>query len=451
MFLNMKKNIVQDVIPPKRTIRNVELLYKSKRPEKTIPIKKETEPKKIEDNTENEDFSYKYEYDEPVKHSKKVLYFSVGVLFLALVFGISAFFKSAEVEITPKNQTVSINESFKAQKDSSTNGLSFQIVTTTKDVEKTVPAFDEKNVEKKATGKIVIYNNYSSEPQKLIETTRFETKEGLVFRTKFDVVVPGIQVKDGKSVAGSVEVLVEADKAGSEYNIGLKDFSIVGFRGLPKYTKIYGRSKTEMTGGFIGMQKVVGEETLSKNDKELEELLKASLSKDIISQIPENFVLYESSISYDLEPTSQTNSVEAGGTATSSVVLKKKGSVSAIIFDRGTLSRTIVAKALPSETDSVIKITNLDNLDFSISPENVFNPETSTSLNFSLKGDVNFVWVFDENKLKTELLGISKSNAVTVISTYDTIKEAKIETHPFWNQTIPQDSNKVKLVNLLAD
>jgi hypothetical protein len=133
------------------------------------------------------------------------------------------------------------------------------------------------------------------------------------------------------------------------------------------------------------------------------------------------------------------------------VVLKKKGSVSAIIFDRGTLSRTIVAKALPSETDSVIKITNLDNLDFSISPENVFNPETSTSLNFSLKGDVNFVWVFDENKLKTELLGISKSNAVTVISTYDTIKEAKIETHPFWNQTIPQDSNKVKLVNLLAD
>ena len=73
----------------------------------------------------------------------------------------------------------------------------------------------------------------------------------------------------------------------------------------PKYTKIFARSKTEMTGGFSGMQKVVSKETMDNSDKELEELLKKSLSMDIVSQIPENFVLYENSVSYNLEPTTQ--------------------------------------------------------------------------------------------------------------------------------------------------
>lgn len=458
----MKKNIVQDVIPPKKSIRNVELLYKSKRPERVerverpervAPVvRKDIEIKKVvSDPTPAEDFSYKYDYDEPVKRSKKVLYFSVGILIIAFVFGISALFKSADIEITPKNEIVSVNESFKAQKDTSTNGgLVYQIVTTTKDVEKTVPASEETNVERKASGRIVIYNNYSSVPQKLIATTRFETPEGLVYRTKSDVLVPGVQTKDGKSVAGSIEVMVEADKAGSSYNIGLKDFTIPGFKGTSKYTKIYGRSKTEMTGGFSGIEKVVSEETLSAVNKELEDSLKASLVKDITSQIPENFVLYESSVSYDLGSTNQAGSPSSASNATSSVVLKKKGSVSAVMFDRGSLSRAIVAKALPNVVDSV-KIANLNSLTFEFSGETTFDPNTSTLLNFNIKGDAKFVWVFDENKLKTELLGMSKKNAITVISTYDTIKEAKIETHPFWNQTIPQDPQKVTLINTLAE
>ncbi len=455
----MKKNIVQDVIPPKKSIRNVELLYKSKRSEKVeklervVPtVRKEIEIKKVTPPIPVEDFSYKYDYDEPIKRSKKVLYFSMVILVLAVVFGVSALFKSADIEVTPKNQIVSVDDDFKAQKDTSNNGgLVYQIVTTTKDVEKTVPASEETNVERKATGRIVIYNNYSSEPQKLIATTRFETPEGLVYRTKTDVVVPGIQTKDSKSVAGSVEVMVEADKPGPDYNIGLKDFTIVGFKGTTKYTKMYGRSKTEMTGGFSGMQKVVSEETLSVVDKELENSLKTSLVKDIISQIPENFVLYESSVFYDLESTNQAGGSSSGNNATSSVVLKKKGSVSAVIFDRGSLSRAIIAKVLPSVVNDVIKITNLSSLAFQFDEESQFDPNVSSLLNFNIKGDANLVWVFDENKLKTELLGISKKNAITVIGTYDTIKEAKIETHPFWNQTIPQDPKNVKLVNTIAE
>ena len=226
----MKRNITQDVIPPKKTIRNVELFYKPKRPEKTPSSKLEeikpavsrtqTPPPPIAPPPPPPDLSYKYEYDEPVKRSKKVLYISIGLLIFALFFGISALFKSAEIRITPKNEVSILDENFKATKNASTNnGLGFQVVTTVKDVEKKISATDEQMVEKKAQGKIVVYNNYSTQPQSLIKTTRFETPEGLIFRATENIVVPGIQVKNGKNVAGSVEVSVEADKPGTEYNV----------------------------------------------------------------------------------------------------------------------------------------------------------------------------------------------------------------------------------------
>ncbi|MFA5888797.1 MAG: hypothetical protein WCW47_00570 [Candidatus Paceibacterota bacterium] len=458
----MKKKIVQDVIPPKKTIRNVELLYRAKRSEKipkevvkqNIPVIPEVSESNSTSNTETfsetENFSYKYEYDEPVRHSKKILYVSVVLFVLALSFGISALFKSAEIRIIPRSEISSIDENFKALKNLSTNGLGFQTVTTTKDIEKTVSATDEEQVEKKAIGKIVVYNNYSVQPQALVKTTRFETPDGLVFRTVEDITVPGIQIKSDKAVAGSIEVGVEADKPGPKYNIGLKDFSIAGFKGTPKYTKIYGRSRTEMSGGFVGTQKTVSKETINKIDEEIKELLKTSLSKDIISQIPENFVLYQNSTSFKFEPITQINvTTEESGT-TNTIILKKKGSISAIIFDKGSLSRAIVSKILPDVASDIIKITNLESLNFTFQSETQFNPNTDTFLNFNLKGEANFQWVFDENKLKFELLGMSKNNAITIISKYDTIKEAKIETHPFWNKTIPKDSNKVTLINTLA-
>lgn len=455
----MKKNIVQDVIPPKRTIRNVELLHKPKRAE-TIPaeiIEPKTPVRKPpvymppSPPPPVDDFSYKYEYDEPPKRSKKILYVSIALLAIVLAFGISAFFKSAKIVITPKNEIHTFDENFSALKDISTNDLSFQIVTTAKDVEKTIVATDEQIVQKKATGTIVVYNNYSTQSQALVKTTRFATPEGLIFRTTKDIVIPGIQVKNGNTVAGSAEVLVEADKAGAEYNIPLKDFTIVGFKGTPKYTKIYGRSKTVMSGGFSGTQKTVSQDTMNSADKELENILKISLSKDIISQIPENFILYPDSISYSLDPTVQADNSSNQSTTTDKAILKKHGSVSAVIFDKGALSRAIVAKILPDAINDVIKITNLDNLSFAFATDSLFDSNTSTSLNFNLKGDANFVWVFDESKLKTDLLGMSKKNAVAIISTYKNINEAEIQTSPFWNQTIPQDPKKVTLINKLAN
>ena len=468
----MTKNLVQDVIPPKKSIRNVKLSGRStastssiKRPTRTtreapkpepmledfsrsVSIKTEA-PVKIEPPVINNkppviNSTYRYEYDEPKKPNKKFLYASILVLVVLAAFGVSAFFKSAKITITPKNQTLTLNDTFTAKKDISSGGLGYQVVTVAKDVEKNVEATGESKVDKKSQGTITIYNSFNSQPQKLIATTRFETPEGLIFRLVKPVTVPGTTVKDGKTVAGSIDAMVEADKSGVDYNISYKDFTVPGLKGDPKYTKIYARSKTEMTGGFSGMQKTVSQAVIDQTNKELEDSLRSYLSKDITTQIPADFVLFAPSVTFKFEPVSQVNS------ATGGAVLKKKGVATAVIFDRAVLSRSLLSKLIPDSANDLVKVSNLEDLDFEYATQSPADINTANSISFSLKGAPLFVWVVDENKVKSELLGLSKKDAKNVISKYPTIKELWIETKPFWNQTIPTNSNKVSVINTLT-
>jgi hypothetical protein len=432
-----KKNVMQDVLPPKRSIRDVAIPFR-RRTSVEAPI--------VPPPVKKEELSYKYEYDEPVKPSKKWFYVSVCVLVLALAFGISAFFKSAVIKVTPLNQVYDLNADFTAKKDDTSGGLAFQIVTVSKDLEETVPATGQEQVDTKAAGQIVIFNNYSSASQKLVATTRFQTPEGLIFRLVSAVNVPGRQTVNGQSVPGSVQAAVVADQSGDKYNIPLEDFTIPGFKGGPRYSQIYARSKTPMTGGFSGLQKTVNDQVMASTSAELETNLKTFLQTNIVSQIPDNFVLYPDALSYSFSPIEQASSTD------SDAVLKQTGTAYAVIFDKGLLSRAIISNVLPSAANDVIKITNLENLTFSYQTGQTFDPSDSdTVLNFNLSGQPDFVWVFDENKLKSDILGLSKKQAVSVIGSYKTITDVLITTTPFWNQTIPTDPNKVTLINTLAN
>lgn len=473
----MKKNVVQDVLPPKKSIRNVEM------PSRTRDFVSDTEreysapaPKSARKSAPKEDPftrsvnirqeaplriepadagippisntppSYKYDFDEPKEgRSKKVSYIIGFITILVLAFGISALFRSAQIKIAPREEVKTLNDVFVAKKDISPNNLGFQVVSITKDVEKTVDSIDtsgSQKVEKKSQGKIIIYNNFGSEPQKLVATTRFQTPEGLIFRITSAVTIPGKTVKDGKTIPGSVEADVEADKVGPSYNIGLKDFTIPGLKGDPKYKAIYARSKTEMTGGFSGVQKVVNPDVLTKLEKEMEDGLKNSLSNDLVNQIPADFILFPSGLTYKYDSVTQT------ALANGNVVLKKKGQTMAVIFDKSGLSKAIQAKVLPEALNSTVKIANLDKLVFAYASSTSVSNSTQ-SISFTLSGSPDFVWVVDENKLKTDLLGLSKTSAKSVIASYSSVKEAWILTRPFWNQNIPSDAKKVTIINTL--
>jgi hypothetical protein len=449
----MKKKIVQDVLPPKKTIRSVELtdrtrhLESKKSEEAYFGATDNSPPLKIEKSVEkSSNFSsepqYSYEYKDR-NRSKLKVYVSLLLLVFAFAFAISAFFKSAVIRVTPQKVTKSINEVLTAKKESALGVLSFQAVSVSKDVDMPVAKSDiggDEKIERKANGRIIIYNNYSSESQKLVATTRFQTPEGLVFRIAEPVTIPGKITKDGKTIPGSIEVYVEADKPGTAYNVGLKDFSVPGFAGDPRFKEVYARSKTEMSGGFSGLQKAVIKESLSKYESEMQNELKSSLFSDLSNQIPEEYVLFQGSLSYKFDPIVQ--SVTSNG----DIFLKMKGVANAVIFKKADVAMSLKEKVLPEAQGSDVKITNFSDLQFSYSSTSTLPTGTSSSVTFSLAGEPTFVWIIDENKLKSELLGLSKSGAKDILANYSSIKEAVIVTRPFWARKIPNDVDKVKFI-----
>ncbi len=460
----MKKNPFQDIVPSKKSIRNIEIPVRRGRTESPkvdsrineIIRKKEDDYIQPQNTEEKEsspstfDYSessdktspptdslYKYQYNQPKKTSRKIFYVSLVILIVALVFGISAMFKSAKITVAPKNQTVHLSSNLVANKND-VSGLSFQIVTISKDIQKTVAGNGQTEVQKKASGTVIIFNN-TAQSQKLIATTRLETPEGLIFHLNSTITVPGKQVKSGATVPGSIATIATADLPGDKYNVGLKDFTIPGLKGSSKYSQIYAKSKTPMTGGFSGMQTIISSQLLASTSAEMQKDLKDSLATDIVSQIPSNFILYKNSMTFSFSPAIQASTTDTGA------VLDQKGMAYGVIFDRGSLTRSI---ASIYSIDDTVKIDNLDNLDFEYATGTTqFDPSTNQIvLNFSLTGDAKIIWVFDANKLKSDLLGLTKNQARTVIAGYPAISEVWIETNPFWNQTIPKDQKRVDLL-----
>lgn len=481
----MPKKTFQDVVSSPRSIRNVELPIRRKPTEKLIPAEEYEEPvtekvqksplKKFErsisfnrgkvgmqdiaptmsDKRDIESVSsmraeeentpdsptYSYTYDEPKKTSSKLIYIASGVLIVILTFAISAFFKSAKITLTPRHETREVTGTFTAQKDVTT-GLGFQIVTVSKESQTPVVATGDKQVNSKASGTIVIYNN-NPVSQKLIATTRFQTSNNLIYRLISVISIPGKTIIGGKSVPGSAEAAVQADASGATYNIPLSDFTLPALKGDPKFKTIYARSKTPMTGGFAGTQKVVSQISVTAADAVLQSQLKDALNKEIVSEIPANFILFPGGTSYSFSETSQ------GKDTGSTTLLQKKGTAQAIILDKASLSQAIVSRVLPDTVGQNVKVDNLDSLTFAFATS-TSNPTFLSQVSFSIFGNANFVWTFDQNKLKIDILGLSKIQAQSVIATnYKSVQEAWIEIRPFWNQTISSDPDKVNVINTL--
>ncbi len=398
---------------------------------------------------ETSEAHFVYDYTEVKRPKHTMLYVSLLCLAVILYFAVSALFKKAIITVTPKNQTIDLSTGFTARKNAVGSDLGFQFVTLTKEVQREVVATTSIQVQKKAEGVVVLYNNTKTS-QRLVENTRLEANNGLIFRLKNAVVIPAAKAGTGNKdlVAGSVEVGVVADKVGSDYNISFSDFTIPGLKGTSKYTDVYARSKAIFSGGFAGLQKVIAPEEKQRIEQELEAELRTGLATDLQVQIPKEYVLYADSIVYSFSPATQEN------ISGDKVFLTKKGVANAVIFDTGTLSRALVSNALPQFVDDVITVPNIQSLQFTYATTTtatITDLKNMAIINFSLSGKPYFVWSVDFDKLKMDLLGLSKEEAQKVILGNTGIAETKIKTYPFWNGSIPQSDKKVVIKNSLDE
>lgn len=374
-------------------------------------------------------------------HSHIWLWFLSVCAILIAMFTIMSVFSSATLEILPQSESALIDSTLTASKDATTTtGLVFNFLSLTDERSKQVPATIDQNVPKQAFGTVIIYNAYSSENQRLIKNTRLESADHKIFRINDSVVVPGAKVSGGKiTTPGSVEAVIYADAVGKDYNIGLADFTIPGFKGDPRYTKFSAKSKpnSPIAGGFSGSIKVPSDEVVALARTALRDELRTTAVEKARAEIPAGMTFFPGSLILKYaEPTQESK----GDSATISM----SATVSVFFFDTALLTQKIAEIGLKDYKDEPVIISNMQSLVFTFL-DPVDNVVLSDLLNvkFSLKGTTAFVWNVDTEKLRSELAGKNKKDFEKVISSLAHIKKASMNISPFWSNVVPSNTKKI--------
>lgn len=369
----------------------------------------------------------------PTRRSSKGIWIVILVIAALLVAGV--FVASAEsrasITVTPREQTIAIDSTLKAYKDPQTPGqLGYSLLEVTDKETTSLPASGTKYVERKASGKITVTNNYSKDPLRLVQNTRFKSADGKIFRAYNSFVVPG---------NGSADVNVVADVAGAEYNIPAGDFTLPGLAGGPMASKVTGKSKDAMSGGFKGDVKVVSDDDLAKAKSALESTLTTKLLDAVSKQVPDGKIFFPDAYSISFNFNEYAASDSATDAKTQPVSLD--GTMEAVIFDKDELSSDLARKELTGVDDQVISIGNWSEMTVNLSHYDDLKSVSDLSLRVS--GSAQFVWKFDDKALKAALAGTPKDKYSQVFLNFPGIDRAEVKIHPFWINSFPKNADRI--------
>jgi hypothetical protein len=428
----MPKNLFQDMVRVKRMEKEKAEQARSPRP-KRIPREEEAPREAREDERIEVATSPRTKFGG----GRRMLWLVALVAVVFFVFALSFLFARAEVKINPKIKSLNLSENLTAVKEGNGSDLAYDVVIISGEEKKTVTATGEKNVSIKAEGVAVLYNTFSSSPQNLSIDTRLEGSNGKMYKTQTKVTVPGMK----GNVPGSIEVKIYANEAGKEYNSDPIDFKIFGFKGTPKYTKFYGRSKGPITGGVVGTVPALPEGEEEKLSLELKDALRAKLLGQATEQIPAGFILFKDSAFLSVEGQTYDSSGQTG-----SVVASMRGTLSGILFDEKKLTEKIVKDNIKSYDGGEVYIPHLKDLAFSLPSASVSNLSSLTQLGFTLSGPAQVVSKVDGDQLVADLVGKSKGSFNEILAEYPEVDSAESVISPFWKRSFPESRKKIKIV-----
>lgn len=355
----------------------------------------------------------------------------IGIALVAL--------RPTTVTVTPREQAIVFDQSSQfvayPAATAASGTLPYTVQSTTLSAFESVAGEGATHVDSKASGSITVYNNYSASSVKLVANTRFESANGLIFRTPATIVVPG---KSG-SAPGTVTVTVVADQAGPSYNIGAAKFTVPGLKTTPAmYSGIYAQSSAAMSGGFSGTQTGVSDTQRAAAVADLRAQLQTQAIQFASSQQGASTTAFASlaQITYQDMPDTQS------------------GSTSVQINESATVNVPVFPSDLFDSTVAFIENIDTGNSPTTLVPGDGYAAQLSSAsstdygsdpIDFALVGNAQLVWQIDQSQLQQALAGKSQSAFQAIIASFPSIETAHARIEPFWSQTFPSNPSSIRI------
>lgn len=369
----------------------------------------------------------------------------IGILILSsAVFGAITILPKVDLKIVSKkiewSYTDSVITQLSAKTDYKTVTIPNQKSTSSKNLEMKFPATGKKQVSNKASGKMTIYNSYSSDAQTLVKDTRFLSPDGKIFKLAKQIIVPGAKISEGKILPSNIDADVVAEKAGEEYNIGpVKLFQIPGFKGTPKYAAFYGESKGNMTGGFVGEISYPTASDIAAAKKKIKETLESSLKTELYSKISSDFKIVEGSSSFSTLKEDIKEDVDKDGNFS----IFSDAQLAIISFKESDLI-DILSKKAEVEKGEDYAVKSYD-LQYGIARMDV----VSGRLSFPVTFKAVLSYKIDIDKIKSEIADMSDielREKIFSLPGIDIEKQNVVSFWPFWVKRVPNNLNKINIV-----
>ncbi|MFH1534010.1 MAG: hypothetical protein ABID64_03700 [Nitrospirota bacterium] len=304
-----------------------------------------------------------------------------------------------------------------------------------------------------ASGKITIINT-TGNAWPLIDNTRFQTDEGIVFRITQGVTVPAATTAD----FGRLEVIVIADQldsydaiAGERGNIEPSKFFLPGLR-EGSQSELYAESYEPMTGGVTDYVSYISAEDIEAAKSRMnDELLKAAV-EELKVAVSEKSQLVAGSTTYSLlegEGAIQLGDVTVNvagnleGQTVSEFSVSGEVYVSGVYYDHDAMLEILKSELLlkKSPQKELLRI-NEDSTSYRIFEWDEYSGKIKLTAN--IKGIEQFS--IDPNKengekllakIKEHIAGKDIEEAKLYIQNLPEINKVEIDSWPVWSPTIP--------------
>lgn len=295
-----------------------------------------------------------------------------------------------------------------------------EIVTTTESVAK--DAF--------ATGTVRFFNASAKSitiPNKTRLIVVHHENDSLFYVTQAAVTVPAAS----KTIPGQKDIAVTALAVGRDFNQPLGDIFLE--KTIPGISV---RMKTSFTGGAQTSEKIIDPDTLATVSQQL--ILKNSNTDQLIARaqesVPSDMVVLPISLVSSV-PTITTESHDDG------VHVVAKRSVG-LIF----VKKTDMAKYLGGFINESKGVTlTMDNLEgLTITTSVLASPQTiPQTIPIRITGNGTLTGFVDAAKIKAVVLGNTRSQVKSLLSTLPEVEKVDISMVPFWRRVFPLDPTKV--------
>ncbi|HZI95802.1 MAG TPA: hypothetical protein VFD40_01290 [Candidatus Paceibacterota bacterium] len=297
--------------------------------------------------------------------------------------------------------------------------------------------------EREAKGIITIYNNYSTSPQILVATTRFENPDHKIFRLDSRIVVPGASTKNGKLIPSTIDVKVTADEAGPDYNIdacNLPDckFTIPGLlgEGESKFNGFYGVSTKEMTGGSFGSVPLVTSGDLKNAEEIILETVMGSIEQDLQNKIPKELKVLSEAKS-GIKITNVDSDAEIDDSREKFTV-SAEGEVNIIAFNENDIIEYIQAM-LDEDKDENYEYCQKPELEY-LEFKTDFDDGT---LKMLIKTNQMVCHKLSLDEIKQTIVGKSRGELDKIFESNPGIKEVEVKLWPLWIKRVPKSLKKI--------